>query len=32
MLKEEDKQQVKTKYESSKTEIRELIKTFRERL
>ena len=31
LLKEEDKQQVKTKYESSKTEIKELIKTFREK-
>jgi len=31
LLREEDKQQVKTKYESSKTEIRELIKTFREK-
>jgi len=31
LLKEEDKQPVKTKYESSKTEIKELIKTFREK-
>jgi len=31
LLKEEDKQQVKTKYESSKTEIKELIETFREK-
>jgi hypothetical protein len=31
ILKEEDKEQVKAKYESSKTEIEELIKTFREK-
>ena len=31
ILKEEDKEQVKTKYESSKSEIKELIKTFREK-
>ena len=31
LLKPEDKHQVKTKYESSKTEIKELIKTFREK-
>ena len=31
LLKEEDKQPVKAKYESSKTEIKELIKTFREK-
>ena len=31
ILKDEDKQQVKAKYESSKTEIEELIKTFREK-
>jgi len=31
ILKEEDKQQVKTKYETSKSEIKELIKTFREK-
>ena len=31
ILKDEDKQQVKVKYESSKTEIEELIKTFREK-
>jgi len=31
ILKEEDKEQVKTKYESSKSEIRDLIKTFREK-
>ncbi len=31
MLKEEDKQAVKSKYESSKTEIKELIKIFREK-
>ncbi len=31
ILKEEDKDQVKTKYESSKSEIKELIKTFREK-
>ncbi len=31
ILKEEDKETVKSKYESSKTEIKELIKTFRER-
>ena len=31
ILKEEDKEQVKTKYESSKSEIKELIKTFRDK-
>jgi len=31
ILKEEDKEQVKTKYESSKLEIKELIETFREK-
>jgi len=31
ILKEEDKQQVKTKYETSKSEIKDLIKTFYER-
>jgi len=31
ILKEEDKEQVKSKYESSKSEIKELIKTFREK-
>lgn len=31
ILKEEDKKQVKTKYETSKSEIEELIKTFREK-
>jgi len=31
ILKEEDKEQVKTKYETSKSEIRDLIKTFREK-
>ena len=31
ILKEEDKETVKSKYESSKTEIKELIKTFREK-
>jgi len=31
ILKEEDKEQVKAKYETSKTEIKELIKTFREK-
>ena len=31
ILKEEDKEQVKTKYESSKSEIKELIETFREK-
>jgi len=31
ILKEEDKEQVKAKYESSKTEIKELIATFREK-
>lgn len=31
ILKEEDKAQVRTKYESSKTEIKELIKTFQEK-
>ena len=31
ILKEKDKQQVKTKYETSKSEIKELIKTFREK-
>lgn len=31
ILKEEDKKQVKSQYESSKSEIRELIKTFREK-
>ena len=31
ILKEEDKEQVKTKYETSKSEIKELIKTFREK-
>ena len=31
ILKEEDKEPVKSKYESSKTEIKELIKTFREK-
>lgn len=31
ILKEEDKEQVKSQYESSKSEIRELIKTFREK-
>jgi hypothetical protein len=31
ILKEEDKEQVKSRYESSKTEIKELIKTFQEK-
>lgn len=31
ILKEEDKEQVKSRYESSKSEIKELIKTFREK-
>jgi hypothetical protein len=31
ILKEEDKQQVKSKYERSKTEIKSLIETFREK-
>jgi hypothetical protein len=31
ILKEEDKEQVKSKYESSKSEIRELIKTFKDK-
>ena len=31
ILKEEDKEQVKSKYESSKSEIKELIKTFRDK-
>ena len=31
ILKEEDKEQVKSQYESSKSEIKELIKTFREK-